>query len=157
MKYSSSIARYLRGWLATGLLLASGLAQAQFAVLPAPSLAAPPAESAAKSDTDYRVDAAHHIYNQYPKRIYRGMLPPLIFSVMMVDVTVDSTGQVADVSVVRKPAADEVAPWVIAMIKRAAPFPAPVNTASGAAHFSEVWFVDKSGLFQLMSLTEGQR
>ncbi|MDE1947223.1 MAG: hypothetical protein KGI35_01270, partial [Burkholderiales bacterium] len=98
----------LRGWLAAGLLAASGLAQAQFALLPTPRLVAPPAESAAQSDAQYRVDAAHHIYNQYPKRIYRGRLPPLLYSVMMVDVTIDDAGQVADIAVVRKPAVDQV-------------------------------------------------
>jgi hypothetical protein len=60
------------------------------------------------------------------------------------------------VSVVRKPAADEVAPWVMAMIKRAGPFPPP--TKFGASLITrETWFVDRSGLFQLMTLTEGQR
>jgi protein TonB len=57
---------------------------------------------------------------------------------------------------VRKPAADEVAPWVLALIKRASPFPAP-RDGGGTVTFTETFFVDKSGLFQAFSLTEGQR
>jgi hypothetical protein len=58
---------------------------------------------------------------------------------------------------VRKPAADEVAPWVVALIKGAAPFPAPARFPGGVIRFTETFFVDKSGLFQTFSLTEGQR
>jgi hypothetical protein len=46
---------------------------------------------------------------------------------------------------------------VLAMIRRAAPFPAPVKMAGNSVKFTEVFFVDKSGLFQTMSLTEGQK
>ena len=70
---------------------------------------------------------------------------------------VRATGNVVNIHVVRKPAADEVAPWVIAMVKRAAPFPAPAKMAGGTVKYTETYFVDKSGLFQAFSLTEGQR
>jgi hypothetical protein len=76
---------------------------------------------------------------------------------MMVETEIDATGQVVDVHVVRKPAADEVAPWVLAMIRRASPFPAPVKMTGGTVKFTETFFVDKSGLFQTMTLTEGQK
>jgi hypothetical protein len=89
--------------------------------------------------------------------VYRGKLQPLLYGVMMVETEIDATGKVVDIHVVRKPAADEVAPWVLAMIRRAAPYPAPVKMAGGTVKFTEVFFVDKSGLFQTMSLTEGQK
>jgi hypothetical protein len=84
-------------------------------------------------------------------------LPPLVYSVMMIETEIDATGQVLAVNVVRKPAADEVAPWVIAMIRRAAPFPPPVRMAGGKVSYTDIWLVDKSGLFQVDTLTEGQR
>lgn len=136
-------------------LASAGPAQAQFASVPAPELGAPPLASVAEHEKQYRVEAARHVYAAYPARIYKGRLPPLLYSVMVVETEIDAMGQVANVHVVRKPAADEVAPWVVAMIKRAAPYPAP--TRLGFARFTEIWLVDKSGRFQVDALTEGQR
>jgi hypothetical protein len=136
-------------------LASPGPAQAQFASVPAPELGAPPPASVAEHEKQYRVEAARHVYAAYPARIYKGRLPPLLYSVMVVETEIDAMGQVADVHVVRKPAADEVAPWVVAMIKRAAPYPAPSRL--GFARFTEIWLVDKSGRFQVDAITEGQR
>ncbi|KPF57967.1 hypothetical protein D621_07320 [beta proteobacterium AAP51] len=136
-------------WLATP-------AHAQFSMVPAPQCTQPK-ESATQGEREYRVDAARHIYACYPMRVYRGKLPPLLYGVMMVETEIGAAGEVVNVSVVRKPAADEVAPWVIAMIKRAAPFPAPAKHPGGTVKFTETYFVDKSGLFQAFSVTEGQR
>lgn len=126
-------------------------------MVPAPLVQGTPRASAAEIETEYRIDAGRHIYAAYPMRIYRGKLPPLLYGIMMVETELDATGQVINVSVVRKPAADEIAPWVLAMVRRAAPYPAPAAVQGGTVKFTETWFVDKSGLFQLHSLTEGQR
>lgn len=142
-------------WLAAGLLACGG-AQAQFSMVPAP-LCAPPRESPQEVEQEFRIDAARHLYSCYPMRIYRGKLPPLLYGVMMVETDLDAVGNVLKIRVVRPPAADEVAPWVLALIKRASPFPAPARMAGGTVTFTETFFVDKSGLFQAFSLTEGQR
>jgi len=139
------------------MLGAAQAALAQFSMVPAPLLPGPPRESAAEIEKEYRIDAARHIYAAYPMRVYRGKLPPLIYSVMVVETEIDVTGQVLNVVVVRKPAADEVAPWVVAMIRRAAPFPPPVRVPGGIVRYIDIWLVDKSGLFQVDTLTEGQR
>jgi hypothetical protein len=141
--------------LAVGLLSAQA-AHAQFSMVPAP-LCAPPRDSMNEVEQEYRIDAARHIYACYPMRIYRGKLQPLLYGIMMVETEIDATGKVLDISVIRKPAADEVAPWVLAMIRRASPFPAPVKMAGATVRFTETYFVDKSGLFQAFSLTEGQK
>ena len=141
--------------LASGLVCAQA-ALAQFSMVPAP-LCPPPRESANDVEQEYRIDAARHLYACFPMRVYRGKLPPLLYGVMMVETELDATGKVLDISVVRKPAADEVAPWVMAMIRRAAPYPAPAKMPGGTVKFTETFFVDKSGLFQAFSLTEGQR
>ena len=132
-------------------------ATAQFAMVPAPLTQGAPKPSQAGVDKEYRVDAARHLYAAFPMRVYRGKMPPMLYSVMAVETEIDATGQVVNVSVVRKPAADEVAPWVVAMIKRAGPFPAPTALATSTVRYFEIWLVDKSGLFQLDTLTEGQR
>jgi len=43
------------------------------------------------------------------------------------------------------------------MIRRAAPFPPPVRMPGGSVRYLDIWLVDKSGLFQVDTLTEGQR
>ncbi len=139
------------------LALAAAPAWAQFSMVPAPLTSAPPQASPADNEKAYRVDAARHIYAAYPMRIMRGKMPPLLYGVMMVEVEIDPQGQVLDVQVVRKPAAPEVGPWVVAMIRRAGPFPPPARVNATSVKFMEIWLVDKSGLFQLDALTEGQR
>jgi hypothetical protein len=146
-------------WLRRSALLVAVLAAqpalAQFAMVPAPECK-PPRPSDTDVEREFRIDAARHLYNCYPKRVYKGKMPPMLYSVMMVETELDPTGAVVNISVVRKPAADEVAPWVMAAIRRAAPFPAP-QRMSGNVRFIEIFLVDKSGQFQVDSLTEGQR
>jgi hypothetical protein len=74
-----------------------------------------------------------------------------------VEIEIDAQGNLVAAEMTRRPAADEVAPWIMAMIRRAAPFPAPTRFPEGKLRFKETFFVDKSGLFQAFTLTEGQR
>jgi periplasmic protein TonB len=148
--------RALSGLIAVCAVLAASPASAQFSMVPAP-LCAPPRESANDVEQEYRIDAARHLYTCYPMRVYRGKLQPLLYGIMMVETEIDPSGKVVDISVVRKPAADEVAPWVLAMIRRAQPFPVPAKFPGSTVRFTETFFVDKSGLFQAFSLTEGQK
>lgn len=141
--------------LVTALLLAAGAARAQFAMVPAPLTDAIPAASQAETAQDYRKDFAQHVYRAYPMRVYKGKLPPLLYGVMMTETQIDATGAVVDVVVRRPPAAKEIGPWVVQLIKRAGPYPAPSRMGNVAVN--EIWLVDKSGLFQVDSLTEGQR
>jgi hypothetical protein len=148
------------GWLRYAALCAAVLgvqpALAQFTMVPAP-LCPPPRESAKDVDREFRIDAARHLYACFPMRIFRGKMPPMLYGVMVVETEFDATGAVVNVNVVRKPAADEVGPFVVALIKRASPFPAPVKMPGGTAKIVEIFLVDKSGLFQVDAITEGQR
>jgi periplasmic protein TonB len=144
--------------LLLALSLPAGAALAQFAMVPEPETkGAAPRASQAEIEKEYRIDAARHIYAAYPKRIHKGKMPPLLYSVMAVETEIDNAGQVVGVSVVRKPAADEVAPWVVAMIKRAGPYPVPAKMAGGTVRYFDIWLVHKTGQFQTDALTEGQR
>ncbi|HEY6132420.1 MAG TPA: hypothetical protein VIW70_00465 [Rubrivivax sp.] len=135
------------------------LGWAQFASVPPSAVKVVPPPSAAAVSTEYRVEAARHVYAAYPTRIHKGKLPPMMYAVMITDTEIDATGQVVNVSVARPPAsAKEVAPWVVSLIRSAAPFPAPVNLAGGSnVVYREIWLVDRTGLFQVDTLTEGQR
>ena len=148
--------RILQSLCLSAAALAAPAALAQFSMVPTPTCKEPTA-SVQEVEQEFRIDAARHLYSCFPMRVYRGKLPPLLYGVMMVETELDATGKVLNVHVVRKPAADEVAPWIIAMVKRASPFPAPAKMAGGTVKYTETYFVDKSGLFQAFSLTEGQR
>ena len=97
-----------------------------------------------------------HLYAAYGKQIHKGKMPPLLYGVAIIETEIGAAGDVRDVRVVRQPAAAEVGPWAVAMIKQASPFPAPPQ-AMGSVKYTEIWLVDKSGRFQLDTLTEGQR
>jgi hypothetical protein len=144
--------------LALGAALAAlpWIAQAQFTMVPSPECKQP-RESPQEVEREFRIDASRHLYGCYPARIFKGKLPPLLYSVMLLEVELDEKGNVANVQMIRRPAADEVAPWVVSMVKNASPFPAPVKMPGGKARFTEIFLVDKSGRFQTDSLTEGQR
>ena len=156
MKTPITTRRILQGLLLAAAALAAQGASAQFSMVPTPTCKTP-TPSGHEVEQEFRIDAARHLYACFPMRVYRGKLPPLLYGVMMIETELDATGNVLNIHVVRKPAADEVAPWVIAMVKRAAPFPAPAKMAGGIVKYTETYFVDKSGLFQAFSLTEGQR
>ena len=111
--------------------------------------------SLASDPQNYRSDAARHVYATYADQIYRGMLPPLVHAIVVVETEVDGAGNVQNIRVVRSPShAPDVTEAVLTMIKKASPFPAPRQP--GSMKFVEVWLIDHSGRFQLHTLTEGQ-
>jgi len=133
------------------------LAGALLAVLAAPAGAQTMQKaSLAASPPSYRADAARHVYATYADQIFKGMLPPLVHAIVVVETEVDKVGNVQDIRVVRSPShAPEVTKAVVAMIHKASPF--PDTNQLGTMKFTEVWLVDHSGQFQLHTLTEGQR
>lgn len=140
--------------LALAGALAAPSALAQFASAPA-AQKPKAATSAATSAQAYKKDGAKHLYAAYSKHIHKGKLPPLLYGVAIIETTIGPQGEVQDVRVVRQPAAAEVSPWAVDMIKSAAPFPAPAKL--GSVTYTDIWLVNKNGRFQLDTLTEGQR
>jgi hypothetical protein len=134
------------------ILLASALAAAH--ALPAAAQTIQKVSMVSDS-ASYRSGAARHIYATYAERIYKGILPPLVHAVVVLETEVDALGNVKAIRVIRSPShAPDVTEVVKGMIQRASPFPAPGS--AGGAKFTEVWLVDHSGRFQLHALTEGQ-
>ncbi|HSI54243.1 MAG TPA: hypothetical protein VK981_09760 [Ramlibacter sp.] len=103
----------------------------------------------------YRADAASHLYATNSERIYKGRMPPLLYAIGVLQVEVDSRGDVRKLDWMRAP---KHAPEVIAEIERtvraAAPFPVPARM--GKVVYTDTWLWHKSGRFQLDTLTEGQ-
>lgn len=129
--------------------------QPHVAVQPAPELPPPAHVSNASTPREYRHDAAEHLYALNRGRIYKGKMPPLLYAVGVLQVDVDSRGNVRSISWMRAP---RQAPEVMAEIERtvraAAPFPAPKRM--GHVVYTDTWLWHKSGHFQLDTLTEGQ-
>ena len=125
---------------------------------PTPPAAAPqPGRSVshATNEKAYRQDGARAIYAAYPDSIYKGKLPPLLHAIAVVETEIDSNGNVRDVRMIRAPShAPDVTARVRELIRKASPLPAPARL--GTVKYTETWLVDKSGKFQLDTLTEGQ-
>lgn len=130
---------------------------------PAPPVASAPAPqppftgkvSLAGNEREYRRDGASHLYERYGDRVFRGKLPALLQAVGVMRVTIGTHGEVQRFEWMRAP--DHV-PHVKAEIERmvlaAAPYPAPQRL--GSVVYTDSWLWDKSGRFQLDTLTEGQ-
>lgn len=111
--------------------------------------------SSARTSADYRKDAARHIYQRLPERIYKGKLPPMLKAVVVVDIHIEPSGQVRRIDWVRVPKhAPEVKLDIEQAIRQSAPFPAPKYLKQ--VSFTETWLLHRSGRFQLDTLTEGQ-
>lgn len=114
-----------------------------------------PGPSAASTARAYRRDAATHLYNLNTPRIFKGKLPPMLYAIGVLEVDIDRSGRISKLHWMRAP---RHAPEVIAEIERtvraAAPFPVPARM--GRVTYTDTWLWDKSGNFQLDTLTEGQ-
>ena len=119
----------------------------------APALA--PRPSAATTPRAYRKDAATHLYALNSQRIFKGKLPAQLYAIGELEVDIDRTGAVTRLHWMRAP---RHAPEVIAEIERsvraAAPYPLPERLKK--VTYTDTWLWDKSGSFQLDTLTEGQ-
>jgi periplasmic protein TonB len=111
--------------------------------------------SMAGTPREYRRDAAQHLYQFHSQRIYKGKMPPLLQAVAVMQVELDANGHVRKFDWMRAP---RHVPAVMAeierMVRAAAPYPAPRRM--GKVVYTDTWLWDKSGQFQLDTLTEGQ-
>lgn len=149
-------------WATAGLLTATAILLAacqshpeSTRTGPSGSGAASTSSSQASSPRAYRQDAARHLYGQNAQRVYPGKLPPMLYAVGVLEVDIDRSGGVTRVHWMRAPRhAPEVMAEIEQLVRAAAPFPAP--TRLGRVTYTDVWLWDRSGRFQLDTLTEGQ-
>lgn len=122
---------------------------------PVPASGAAPGQSAANTPREYRRDAASHLYRLNSERIYPGRLPPLLYAVGTLEVDLDNRGNVLATRWMRAPShAPEVVAEIERTVRRASPFPVPARL--GRVTYTDTWLWDRSGRFQLDTLTEGQ-
>lgn len=167
MKSPSTLRRGLALACATGVAVLLASCGAPRVTAPAPEAgqigpgapsAAVPADvrrSEATTARAYRTDAARHLYALNQQRIWKGQLRPLLYAVGVLQVEVDGRGNVHNLHWMRAPRhAPEVIREIERTVRAASPFPAPVRM--GKVVYTDTWLWDKSGQFQLDTLTEGQ-
>lgn len=144
-------ARRPLNWLRTGMMAAVAAVLTACQIAPqSPSIGTTPADKASPS---YRKQAAQHLYERNSGRIYQGMLPPMLYAIGVLQVQLDGQGRVKNLHWMRKPGhAPEVVAEIERAVRSAAPFPAPGRSVT----YTDTWLWDKSGRFQLDTLTEGQ-
>ncbi len=82
-------------------------------------------------------------------------MPPLLYAIGVLNVSLDARGKVLGISWMRAPRhAPEVMAEIERTVRAAGPFPAPARL--GKVTYTDTWLWDKSGKFQLDTLTEGQ-
>ena len=168
--WQASATRGLRLWMTAGIAaLLTACATPPEPPAPEPTaLPTPPAPppvvelpppaiiSHARTPMEYRKDGASHLYGHNGHRIYKGKLPPLLHAVGVLQVEVDNRGNVRNLNWMRAPShVPDVMREIERTVQSAAPFPAPVSL--GGVVYTDVWLWDRSGHFQLDTLTEGQR
>ena len=155
---SRSIRLWLRGGLTaaiTAVLAACGVSPPAPSSGAGPSGAAPGKASAARSAAAYRQDAAKHLYALNAQRIYPGKLQPMLYAVGTLEVNLGRKGEVRSLHWMRAPRhAPEVMREIERTVRAAAPFPVPARI--GYVTYTDTWLWDKSGRFQLHTLSEGQ-
>lgn len=124
-------------------------APAPVAALPAPDLV-----SNARTPRDYRRDGARHLYNQNATRIFHGRMPPLLQGVGVMRLDIDGRGNLIAMNWLRAPSHAGAKEEIERTVRAAVPFPAPM--AMGQVAYTDTWLWDRSGKFQLDTLTEGQ-
>lgn len=111
--------------------------------------------SLARTPKEYRHDAARHLYARAPMKVYKGRLPPMLYAVGVLNVDIDRRGQIQSIQWMRAPKhAPEVMAEIEQIVRAAAPYPIPQHMTQ--VTYTDVWLWDKSGRFQLDTLTEGQ-
>lgn len=106
----------------------------------------------------YKRNAARRIVLTNPEWI-ADSLPPILTSVVVLDITVDRDGRPLIVSVRRSNGHSDLEQAAIASVRRAGPLPAPAPEILGGARtvsYVETWLFRADGRFQVRSLADVQ-
>jgi hypothetical protein len=115
----------------------------------------PPLPGQAPASPAYKREAASHLYRKYPDRIHQGKLPPMLYAIGVLEIEVLAGGRVGSTRWLRGPShAPEVMAEIERLVRAAAPFPSPGGF--GRVQYVDTWLWDRSGRFQLDTLSEGQ-
>src|SRR5690606_10398172 len=117
-----------------------------------PPLPVPTLVSEALTPRDYRRDGARHLYGKNLRRIFKGKMPPLLQGVGTMQLQLDGRGEILAMDWMRAPSHPGAKAEIERTVRDAAPYPAPIRM--GQVVYTDTWLWDKSGNFQLDTLTE---
>jgi protein TonB len=106
----------------------------------------------------YKAHVARHIVERNADRTFSGRLPPMLPAIVVVNITVDQDGRLADVQVQRSRDANAARVALTSML-RSGPLPRPhglLAANSRAMTFSETFLFDRDYRFQLRTLAGPQ-
>lgn len=127
--------------------------------VPAPetALATVPASSA-RSLGAYKQEVARWIYRSSAQDLYEGVPPPMLKSVVVLRVAIDSQGQPRRIAVLRSNGYGALNRRAVRSVQGAAPLPRPDRTLirGGVTEYTETWLFRDDGRFQIRSLAQAQ-
>jgi TonB family protein len=137
---------------------AQDAAPARPALVPSPMAAASPSiqpfRSQAKTIDDYKKHAAGHIV-AISKHELAPSLPPILKSVVVLDITVDAEGNVTKAALWRSNGYEDVEKIALDSVKRAGKLPAPspeVLKGQQSVRFLETWLFRHDGRYHVRSV-----
>ncbi len=135
---------------------------AEPAAIPQPVPAAPEPAAAQKSRSwtvnGYKKDAALWISSVNKKSLFEGAPPPILKSIVVLSISVDTEGQPTHVSVLRSNGYTDLEKVAVQSVHRAAPLPHPnrLIVHHGGVEYTETWLFRDDGRFQIRTLAEPQ-
>jgi len=118
----------------------------------APAVPAAPSLPAPAGIDDYKTQVARHLILHNPAHVHQGVLPPLLPAVVVLTITVERDGRLADVQV-RRSRNDGAAALALDAVRRSTPLPPPQQLAeTGQLTFLETFLFADSQRYQLRSM-----
>jgi protein TonB len=130
-------------------------------VAPAPAAraAAPEPDRPGLTLREYKKEVATAIVRASVDETFRGKLPPLLRSVIVLQVSIDGKGMPAQVSLFRSNGFADLEKSAIAAVYRAAPYPIPGRSllaGHSSITFTESFLFRNDGRFQVRTVAEEQ-
>jgi protein TonB len=131
---------------------------APVAPAPAPAAAAEP-DRPGLTMQEYQKEIAAAIVRSSDEQTFKGKLPPLLRSVVVLQVSIDDKGMPARVAMFRSNGFTELEKSAITAVYRAAPYPIPGRSLLGghsSVTFTESFLFRNDGRFQVRTVAEQQ-
>ena len=120
--------------------------------------AEPPRESEARTLDGYKRDAARRIYFRSIGKLYDGLPPPLLKSIVVLSIEIDAQGAVKQVKLIRSNGYRDLEQRAMQSVRDAGPLPIPRESLlkRGRLEYYETWLFRNDDRFQIRSLAEPQ-
>ena len=103
----------------------------------------------------YKAEVARHIYKSSAKETFDGAAPPLLKSIVVLEITIDARGG-AHARVVRSNGFKQLEARALQSVKRAGPLPRWSGAGAKPVSYYETWLFRNDGRFQIRSIAPAQ-